>query len=85
MKEMNLRDANQQFSRLVREVEEKGETVLVLRKGKAVAKLAPVSADMKRPLSQAREKALNALLEDARNSTANSRGAKWTRDDLHER
>jgi len=33
MKTMNLRDANQQFSKLVREIEETGEPVLVLRNG----------------------------------------------------
>jgi antitoxin (DNA-binding transcriptional repressor) of toxin-antitoxin stability system len=85
MKEMNLRDANQQFSKLVREVEESGQTVIVLRKGKAVAQLGPVGNKPKRRMSAAQEAALNTLLDDARNSTANSRGAKWTRDDLHER
>jgi prevent-host-death family protein len=39
MKTMNLRDANQQFSKLVREIEETGEPVLVLRNGKPAIRL----------------------------------------------
>ncbi len=42
MKQMNLREANRAFSRLVREIEETGESVLVLRNGKpAVEKSCP--------------------------------------------
>jgi prevent-host-death family protein len=44
MREVTLRDANQQFSRLVREVEETGETITVLRKGKPAVKIVAVEA-----------------------------------------
>ncbi|HEX4301456.1 MAG TPA: type II toxin-antitoxin system Phd/YefM family antitoxin [Rhizomicrobium sp.] len=47
MKTMNLRDANQQFSKLVREIEETGEPVLVLRNGKPAIKLSAVGAHEK--------------------------------------
>jgi prevent-host-death family protein len=39
---INLRDANQQFSELVRRVESTGAGYLVLRHGKPVARLVPV-------------------------------------------
>ena len=38
---INLRDANQQFSELVRRVEATGEGYLVLRHGRPVARLLP--------------------------------------------
>ncbi len=47
MKTMNLRDANQQFSKLVREIEETGEPVLVLRNGKPAIRLSAVGANEK--------------------------------------
>ena len=40
---INLRDANQQFSELVRRVEATGEGYLVLRHGRPVARLLPAS------------------------------------------
>ena len=42
MRTMNLRDANQQFSKLVREIEETGETIIVLRNGKPAITLSAV-------------------------------------------
>ena len=42
MKTMNLRDANQQFSKLVREVEESGEAVTILRNGKPAVRVTAV-------------------------------------------
>ena len=46
MKTINLREANQQFSKLVREIEASGETVTVLRNGKPIADIVPVMADL---------------------------------------
>jgi prevent-host-death family protein len=40
MRTVSIRDANQQFSRLIKEVEA-GETVVITRQGKPVAELAP--------------------------------------------
>jgi prevent-host-death family protein len=84
MKELTLRNANQQFSKLVREVAETGEEVVVLRNGKATVKIVPVEPHGKRKLTPAQEAALNAFLESARASTAKSDGP-WTREELYER
>ena len=40
MRTVSIRDANQQFSRLIKEVEA-GETVVITRQGKPVAQLSP--------------------------------------------
>lgn len=85
MKEVTLREANQQFSQLVREVEETGESVLVLRNGKKAVKISPAEEKpRKRKLTADQESALASLLEFARNSTAKSDGP-WTREELYER
>jgi prevent-host-death family protein len=62
MKTMNLRDANQQFSKLVREVEDSGQTVVVLRNGRPVVK---ISAMVPKPLPRTPEQdaALARLLD----------------------
>ena len=41
MKQLNLREANQGFSRLVREIERTGERVVVLRNGKPAVEIIP--------------------------------------------
>lgn len=84
MRKINLRDANQQFSRLVREVEETGETVQILRRGEPTAELRPVR-NPERRLTAAQEAALKSMLETARKSGRKSVGRKMTRDEMHER
>ena len=44
MRELSMREANQNFSRLIAEVE-KGETVIITKNGRPVAKVAPQPAD----------------------------------------
>ena len=44
MREMSVREANQNFSRLVGEVE-RGETVIITKNGRAVARVGPQPAD----------------------------------------
>lgn len=44
MREMSVREANQNFSRLIAEVE-RGETVIITKNGRTVAKVAPQPAD----------------------------------------
>ena len=61
MKTMNLRDANQQFSKLVREIEETGEPVLVLRNGKAAITLSAVGT--RRSTPEQREQAKQRLMD----------------------
>jgi prevent-host-death family protein len=63
MKTMNLRDANQQFSRLVREVEETGETILVTRNGKPAVKITSVLELSARGRTVEQEAALARLLD----------------------
>ncbi|MBV8800381.1 MAG: type II toxin-antitoxin system prevent-host-death family antitoxin [Alphaproteobacteria bacterium] len=84
MKELTLRDANQQFSKLVRQVAETREEIVVTRNGKAAVKIVPAEQQGKRKLTPAQEAALNSFLEFARNSTAKSDGP-WTREELYER
>ena len=84
MKELSLREANQQFSKIVREVAESGQEVVVLRNGKATVRIVPFEDKGTRNLSPAQQAALDAFLEFARTSTAKSKGS-WTREELYER
>jgi len=87
MKQLNLRDANQEFSRLVRKIEETGERVLVLRNGRPAVEIIPSGekrAAGARTPAQAR--AIRAFLRSARARPGNSSGRRrWSRDELHER
>lgn len=86
MRQMTMREANQQFSQVVRDVQETGESVLVLRNGEPAAEIHPVSSrSAKRRLSPEQGKALNRILETARHSTAKSDGKGWAREELYER
>ena len=87
MKQLNLREANQGFSRLVREVEETGERVLVLRNGKPAVEIIP--SGEKRPVRKRapeQERAIRAFLRAARTRPGDSSSERgWTRDELHAR
>jgi antitoxin (DNA-binding transcriptional repressor) of toxin-antitoxin stability system len=87
MKKLNLREANQGFSRLVREIERTGERVLVFRNGKPAVEIVP--AGEKRDLHRRtpeQERAIRAFLKLARARPGDSAGERrWTRDELHER
>ena len=87
MKQVTIREANQSFSRLVREIEETGEGVLVLRNGKPAVEIVPTRARRAaRTLTAAQQAAITAFLEAARSNPGNSAGQpRWTRDELHER
>jgi prevent-host-death family protein len=86
MRQMTMREANQQFSQLVREVQETGESVQVLRNGQPAAEIHPASSrSVKRQLSPERQKALKRLLDTARHSTAKSDGKAWKREELYRR
>ena len=86
MKQVTLREANQQFSKLVREVEETGERVLVLRNGKPAVEIAPTARRPMRKLTREQQTAVEAFLKAATTRPGNSRGERrWTRDELHER
>jgi len=87
MKTLNLRDANQRFSQLVREVQETGEGVVVLRNGEPAVEIVPAGKNKPRRLSFERQKAIEALLEAARNNRSQSDPTlpRMTRDEMHER
>ena len=88
MKTLNLRDANQQFSKLVREIEATGEAVLVLRDGKPAIKLVPADDAAGKPrFSTERQRAIEELLKSARTNRSQSDPAlpRMTRDEMHER
>ena len=86
MKQITLREANQQFSKLVREVEETGERVLVLRNGKPAVEIGPTTRRAVRKLAREQQAAIDAFVKAATARPGNSKGARrWTRDELHER
>jgi len=85
MKTLNLRDANQQFSKLVREIEATGEGVLVLRDGKPAIRMLPAEEKPRR-FSADRQRAIEELLESMKHPGRSAPDAPHlTRDELHER
>lgn len=77
MKTMASADANRQFSAILREVA-CGEQILVLSRGKPVAKIVPVDAR-----DEERQSARATLL--ARLQSQTPQGARdWTRDELYD-
>lgn len=68
-------EANQQFSRVLREVAD-GESYTVTSRGKPVARIVP-------PEKPVRGEALNALLDEWAKEPIRYSGP-WTRDDLYE-
>jgi antitoxin (DNA-binding transcriptional repressor) of toxin-antitoxin stability system len=87
MKQRNLREANQEFSRLVREIERTGERVLVLRNGKPAVEIVPSGENRAvRRRTPAQQRAIAGFLRSARRRPGASSGARrFTRDELHER
>jgi prevent-host-death family protein len=67
-------EANQNFSRLLREVQE-GESFVILSRGRPVARLAPVD-------EAGTSQAVDELLAYLRTQPRRTAGA-WTRDDLY--
>lgn len=64
MREMSVREANQNFSQVIAAVE-RGETIVVTKAGKPVAKIAPVQAARSRaPDGQAAREALARSLRE---------------------
>jgi prevent-host-death family protein len=80
MKTVSAREANQQFSRLLGEVAE-GEEVVITRRGRPVATLAPYRG---RPMTPERRAALERLMELVEKGFPMG-GIRATRDEMHER
>ena len=81
MRTVSLMTANQEFSRLIREVEH-GEGVLITRRGRPIAKLVPHRTDKTAdPEWAAAYRRMMRKLEEG----ASLGGLKVTRDDLYDR
>ncbi len=85
MKTLDLHDADQKFSNLVREIEETGEGVLVLRDGKPAIRMLPAEQNPRRSGGE-RQRAIEELIESMKNPGRSAPDAPHlTRDQLHER
>lgn len=84
MKTVILRESDTQLSKLVREIEETGESVLVLRDGEPVAKLMPAEKDYPRKLTPEQEVALAELLDPKNRFKLTGEDRKISRDELHD-
>jgi prevent-host-death family protein len=81
MRTISAREANQAFSKLLQSVAE-GEEVLITRRGKPVARLAPVEAA---PTDPERQAEIDRIIARLREGVDLGPPASWTRDELHER
>jgi prevent-host-death family protein len=81
MREMTIREANQNFSKVIAEAE-RGETIVITRNGRPVAKIAPQTHDRTRdPEWRSAFKALEKSL--ASKKTTGFRFGKITEDDKY--
>ncbi|HEY0105756.1 MAG TPA: type II toxin-antitoxin system Phd/YefM family antitoxin [Rhizomicrobium sp.] len=85
MRKINLREANQRFSQLVREVQETREPVSVYRRGELAVEIHPPAASSGiRVLTPEQKAAIESIFETARRGRP-SKGRKLSRDEMHER
>jgi prevent-host-death family protein len=80
MRRVSLREANQNFSTCIAEVEQ-GERLVLLRRGKPVAEIVPYS---KRQLDPAREAARRKIIAIMKQGIPMG-GVAPTREEMHER
>jgi prevent-host-death family protein len=79
MRSISAREANQSFSRVLSEAEN-GDTVVITRRGKPVAVLAPYASRQSPQRQQAIERAIELMRKGL--PLGNRR---FTRDEMHER
>jgi prevent-host-death family protein len=79
---VSAREANQQFSRILRDVEA-GAEILVTRRGQPVARIVPVQASRERQLTQEQEAAHARSMERLRKGW-DLGGGKFNRDELYD-
>jgi prevent-host-death family protein len=79
MRTVGAREANQQFSRLLREAE-KGEEILITRNGEPVARLLSAKPRHDPKVRAAALKRLEKLLRKG----IDLGGRRWTRDEMHD-
>ena len=81
MRTVSAREANQSFSKLLQAVVE-GEAVVITRRGKPVARLAPIEAPA---VDAERQAEIDRLIEHWREGVDLGEPVSWTRDELYER
>jgi prevent-host-death family protein len=81
MRTVSAREANQSFSKLLQAVVE-GEEVVITRRGKPVARLAPIEAPV---VDAERQAEIDRLIEHWREGVDLGEPVSWTRDELYER
>lgn len=82
-KTISLRDANQRFAKIIREVEETGETYQVLRHGQPVARITPEPSG-NRKFTAEQDRDWQDFLDIIKRANP-SDGTKMTTDEMHER
>jgi len=87
MKTLNLRDANQQFSKLVREIERRARACSFCVTGTRHRMMPAEDRSERRGSSAERQKAIDDLLNSARNNPGRSDPniPPLKRDEMHER
>jgi prevent-host-death family protein len=80
MRRVSLREANQNFSSCIAEVES-GERLILLRRGKPVAEIIPYSKKRLDPRREAARRELIAIMREG----IPMGGVPPTRDEMHER
>jgi prevent-host-death family protein len=80
MRRVSLREANQNFSSCIAEVEA-GERLVLLRRGKPVAEIVPYTKKKLDPVREAARKRLIAIMKQG----IPMGGVPPTRDEMHER
>ena len=81
MRTVSAREANQSFSKLLQAVVE-GEEVVITRRGKPVARLAPIEGAVRDADRQAE---IDQLIAHLRGGVDLGEPVTWTRDELYER
>lgn len=79
MREVSLREANQNFSACIAEVEA-GESLILTRRGEPVAEIVPYTGKKLDPRKEAARKRLLALMD-----AGHDWGGPYTYDERHER
>lgn len=84
MAAVTAREANQQFSKLLQRAE-RGEEVLITKRGKAVAKLVPVVDKQQQLKIDEKERRRREAIEWLRKGISGGMVVDWTRDELYDR
>ncbi|MGH6897520.1 MAG: type II toxin-antitoxin system Phd/YefM family antitoxin [Geminicoccaceae bacterium] len=81
MRTVSAREANQGFSKLLQAVVE-GEEVVITRRGRPVARLAPIEGRVR---SDERQAEIDRIIAHLREGVDLGEPVPWTRDELYER